>query len=139
MTPENARKKAFLERYKWYTKELDGIDRDINRCILGTLPGSPLYDGMPRGSGRQSDMSDYAVEIEGLIALYSEMKSRRIKALRETAEAIEAVEEDKYRILLNYKYIHNKTWKEIADAMGYVPEYVRRELHSEALNAFKIP
>ena len=139
MTPENKQKKDYLSRYMWYVVKLDEIDQEISKCRMNALPGSPAYDGMPHGSGSDADLSNYAAELDRLILEFKENREKCIKALREISAAIEAVKEPKYNILLRYKYIQLKSWRETADAMGYVPEYVRRELHSKALEAFEIP
>ena len=139
MTPENEAKKEYLSRYRWGIKALEEIEREITQCRLGALPGAIAYDGMPHGSGDSSDLSDYAVKIDGLIMKYRRKREELIDSLHEISEAIEAVEEPRCNILLRYRYIQLKSWRFIANQMVYSEDYVRRELHSLALKLFTIP
>ena len=139
MTPENEAKKDFLSRYKWGKIALDEIETEINACRMGALPGGINYDGMPHGSGDLSDLSDYAARLDDLLMQFRTKRTQLIDDLHEISAAIEVVEDPRSNILLRYRYIQLKDWGDIADAMGYVEDYVRRTLHSRALRDFEIP
>jgi len=139
MTPENEAKKDFLNRYKWGKVALAEIETEINACRMGALPGGINYDGMPHGSGDLSDLSDYAARLDDLLMQFRVKRTQLIDDLHEISAAIEAVEDPRSNILLRYRYIQLKDWGDIADAMGYVEDYVRRTLHSRALRDFEIP
>ena len=94
---------------------------------------------MPHGSGNTSDLSDYAVKLDSLLAKYRAEREKLIDALADIREAIEAVEDARSNILLRYRYIERKTWEEIGQYMGYDSVYVRGTLHSKALKDFQIP
>ena len=139
MTPENEAKKEFLSRYRWGVQALEEIDNEINACRLGALPGAISYDGMPHGSGDMSDLSDYAVKLDGLIMKFRLKRESLIDELHEISSAIEAVEDPRCNILLRYRYIQLKKWEDIATYMNYHVDYVKRELHGYALSQFKLP
>ena len=139
MTPENEAKRDFLMRYHWDLKAIEELESEITACRLGTLPGAIRYTGMPHGSGSTSDLSDYAVRIDELLAKLKAKREETISDLHDIIHAIEAVDDARACVLLRYKYIQRKTWREVAVLMDYDEYYVRRELHSEALRKFKLP
>jgi len=139
MTPENEAKKDFLSRYKWGKIALDEIETEINACRMGALPGGINYDGMPHGSGDLSDLSDYAARLDDLLMQFRAKRTQLIDDLHEISAAIEAVEDPRSNILLRYRYIQLKKWEEIAEAMNFNEDYVKRELHGMALKNFKLP
>ena len=139
MTPENEKKIEYLSRYKWSVMKMEELELEISRCRLGALPGAFTYDGMPRGSGGEKDLSDYAVKLDELIIELKVIRDRAIDELHEISKAIEAVEDAQSNILLRYHYIMLYTWEKTADAMGVTPEYARGTLKGKALKNFKIP
>jgi hypothetical protein len=139
MTPENEAKRDFLMRYHWDLKAIEELESEITACRLGALPGAIRYTGMPRGSGNTSDLSDYAVRIDELLAKLKAKREETISDLHDIIHAIEAVDDARACVLLRYKYIQRKTWREVAALMDYDEVYVKRELHSEALQKFKLP
>lgn len=139
MTPENEAKRDFLMRYHWDLKAIEELESEITACRLGALPGAIRYTGMPHGSGNTSDLSDYAVRIDELLSKLKAKREETISDLHSIIHAIEAVDDARACVLLRYKYIQRKTWREVAALMDYDEYYVRRELHSEALRKFKVP
>lgn len=140
MTPENEAKVNYLKRYKWDLMALEEIEGEITACRLGALPGAISYSGMPHGSGdNNADLSNYAVRIDELLAKFKRKRDEAIRDLHEITDAIEATKPERAQILLRYKYIQDKRWHEIAVLMNYSEEYVRGELHSEALQNFNLP
>lgn len=141
MTSENKAKKAYLNRYRWDVEKLKEIDDEIAACRLGALPGSPSFDGMPHGSASNTDLSDYAAKIDELLMEFKRIREKALQDLKEISLAIEAMGDEYARsnILLRYRYIQLKSWEEIGRAMNFHEVYVKRELHSIALEQFKIP
>lgn len=139
MTPENEAKKEFLNRYRWDKVSLEEICKEIDACRANALPGGINYDGMPHGSGNNSDLSDYAVKYSELLEKLKAKREQLITDLAEISQAIEAVEDPRSNILLRYRYIQLKKWEEIAEAMNFNEDYVKRELHGMALKNFKLP
>lgn len=140
MTPENEAKKEYLNRYHWCAKALEQVDREITQLRLRALPGGINYDGMPHGSGvNHADLANYASKLDEYITKRREKKEELIRTLEEITDAVDAMADERSQILLRYKYIENKTWREVAVLMDYDESYVKRELHSEALQKFKLP
>jgi len=139
MTPERKAKKDYLSRYFWHQKKADEIWQEILQCRQGMLPGSPKYDGMPHGSGYERDLSDHFVKLDELYPTLIDAHDRCLRSYEEIFQAIEAVKEPKYNVLLRYRYIQCKAWAFIADKMGYSEMYCKQELQDAALDAFEIP
>lgn len=138
MTPENQAKKDYLSRYRWGKVRLQEIEQEITQCRLEALPGAITYDAMPHGSGCESDLSDYAAKLDDLIMEFRRQRDETLQSLKEIVEAIEAIEDPRYSILLRYRYIQLKSWRFIADTMGYSETRIRH-LHGSALEIFMIP
>ena len=58
-----------------------------------------------------------------------------INVRREIEEAINKVQNVTLRLLLEQRYLLCKGWEDIADFMGYCVEYVKRDIHKQALRA----
>lgn len=136
---KNADKKEFLESYKWNRMRAQQLESEIMKCRLNELPGAVTLSGMPRGFGGGKDLSDYAARLDDLVRELYAMRDRMIEAMAAVSMAIDAVEDPRCALLLRYKYIQMDTWREIANAMGYSEDYVRRRLHAKALEMFTIP
>ena len=145
MTPENEAKVRFLNRYKGDLIALEEIEGEITACRLGALPGAISYTGMPHGGGdNKADLANYAARIDDLLMKFKRKREETIRDLHEIVDAIDdmARRDPNNEILcalLRYKYIQNKKWREIGVLMNYSEWYVRRELHSKALQKFKLP
>ena len=139
MTPENKVKHDYLNRYKWDVIKLDEIEKEIIAVRLKALPGSPSFDGMPHGSGNNSDLSDYAAKLDDLLMDFKRIREKAIADIREISRAIEDIDSAKHSILLRYRYILLKDWETIGKEMGYTTDYVKGSLKGEALALFKIP
>jgi DNA-directed RNA polymerase specialized sigma24 family protein len=92
--------------------------------------------GMPRGGN--SDWTDTA---NALIDLERTVNARVREMCREkrlAMEAIAAVEEARYREVLELYYLDGYTWEKVAEVMGYDLRWVYR-LHGHALRKIKVP
>ncbi len=64
--------------------------------------------------------------------------SKLIQVKKETKAAIDTVDNDEYRVLLEFRYLSSMRWEEIAVEMNYSLEHTFR-MHRKALKAVKIP
>jgi len=92
--------------------------------------------GMPRGGKYDwTNAIDNVVEMDRKIG--DEINELcRIKRL--VNDAIDAVEDWRYRHILEMRYRNYMTWEQIAEAMGYELRWVY-ELHGRALLCVKVP
>ena len=92
--------------------------------------------GMPRG-GRY-DWADAAVALIELERRNNQEIMDLCRLKHEIWDAIDAVEEAKYRWLLELRYMNCWTWERIADVMGYEVRQVHR-IHGDALQKVRVP
>ena len=132
-------KKIFLKRYGWISDSLDELKEEIERlCLSVMLPRGISYSDMPRGGGK-GGMPEFSAKLEALIDRHQKKADRMAEYLEEINVAIESLENPKERLVLRYKYILRKDWKEIADAMGYKDRRPLYRLRNEALKHLEIP
>lgn len=121
-----------------------GIDRRIelkieererleSRVTSGRMSN---LSGMPRGG--KYDWTDTVSNIMRVTEQINDEIQRLCYVKRLVIEAIEAVEDVKYRTLLELRYRHYMTWEAIADELTYDVRYVYK-LHGEALLCVKVP
>lgn len=133
-------KKKFLKRYGWISDQLREQKEEIEMlCLDAALPRGLTYSGMPRGSGGNNDMSGYAAKLDAMIDRYQQKADRMAECLEEITGTIDALESPTERLVLRYKYILRKDWKEIAAAMGYKDKRPLYRIRNEALIHLEIP
>ena len=110
-------KKRFLRGYIAGKRREQLILDQIQKLRFdATCPEIKGYDGMPGGSGRDSDLSDYFSKIE---EMEEKLEAERLAALR------------RY-------YILREKWNEIPKKMGWSRSKTFR-IYDEALKKIKIP
>lgn len=129
--------KEFLRRARGMDRRIDEATERVMRlrARLETGRMAQISD-MPRGGG--SDWTDTA---NALIDLEMQMNARireMCKLKRLAMEAIEAVEEARYREVLELYYLDGFTWEQVAEQMGYDLRWIYR-LHGRALRKIRVP
>ena len=129
---------------KEFLRMARGVDRRIDRAterverLRARLEAGRLNQltGMPRGGNSDwTETADKLIELEKIVnARVREM----CKVKRLAMEAIEAVEEMRYREVLELYYLDGFTWDTVAQQMGYDVRHVTR-LHGKALQKVKVP
>lgn len=114
-------------------RKIEERERLTSKLTTGRMTN---LTGMPRGG--RFDWTDVVSKvIETDEAIQKEiMELCRVK--REVNAAIAAVEDLRYRRLLELRYRNYMRWEAIADEMGYELRHVTR-LHGEALLCVRIP
>lgn len=129
--------KEFLLRAWKIDQRIDRKIEERERLIAKLTAGrSASISGMPRG-GRfdWTDGVDAVIEMDA--AINAEIKELcRVK--REVNDAIDAVEDARYRSVLELRYRNYKTWAQIADDLGVDERHVYR-MHGRALLRVRIP
>ena len=123
-------------------REIDRLDEKRERIMARLTAGrSANLTGMPRG-GRYdwTDSLEAVIETDKALNDLKEKIRREIsdlcRAKREVAAAINAVEDLRYRRVLELRYRNYLEWQDIAERMGYDVRHVTR-LHGDALQAVK--
>lgn len=130
--------KEFLSQAQWIDARIESKCEEAERLRAKITSGRlSQITGMPRGGsgGDWTDTVAYILKLEADIN-NEVMKLCRVK--RQIAEAIEQVEDMRYRTLLELRYRSNMKWECIAAEMNYEVRHVTR-LHGEALQCVVVP
>lgn len=134
---ENELKKEYLNGYKYARMRAKRVAEQIQQLRLDTMFPCLQGDGMPRGSN-QSDLSDY---MERYDELMEELKKEELDAIEQYTNihiAIEWMEDEEEKEILERKYLMRKTWEAIAKELGMSRRSAIYK-HGEALKHFEIP
>lgn len=135
--PEGMTPKEFLSQ-AWrietrIEKKIEERERIEAKLTSGRMTN---LTGMPRGGNY--DWTDAVASV----MRFTEQINAEIMQLctikRQVNDAIEAVEDRRYRMVLEMRYRNYMSWEEIADEMHYDPRWVQ-ELHGRALLCVKVP
>lgn len=129
--------KEWLSRGKWVEKEIHALEQAqeealalVTRTTAGT--DSERVDG---GGGNSSERA--MVAYADKTAEYAELIDNKIRELvsikLEITRTIAHVEEDRLRLILQYRYVNLMRWERIAEEMHYSYSQLKR-LHRRALN-----
>ena len=133
---ENEKKKEFLRRYRRAVRREQEILDEIQRLRADKMFPSVCNDGMPRGSS-QTDLSDYAANIDEAIEELKEERLEKIKIYREIEIRIRCVKDEDEQEVLRMRYIKGMKWEEVAVKMNYSYRGVLK-IHGKALENFEI-
>ena len=134
---ENELKKEYLNGYKYARMRAKRVAEQIQQLRLDTMFPCLQGDGMPRGSN-QSDLSDY---MERHDELMEELKKEELDAIEQYTNihrAIEWMEDEEEKEILERKYLMRKSWETIAKELG-ISRRTAIRIHGNALINFKIP
>jgi archaellum component FlaC len=127
-----------LKRYITLDREIEHKLREIDHWRAKLTRIMPIYSAEPRGGG-----TIYG-KTEGILAKIVDLENEidadidRLVAIRDGIKTIiESVEDDRERLLLQYRYLDGKTFEKIAVEMNYSWRQIHR-LHSKALTNLKM-
>ena len=134
---ENEKKKEYLRRYNDHVRRIRRIEIELAELRTMRISGSGNTDGMPHGSN-QSDLSDYAADLDELEQKLMKERYKRVLAYKEIVRRIKKLESENEKDVLIYRYIAGYDWWQIAEKLRYSERQVHR-FHGEALEHFEIP
>ena len=137
-TMSNREKIKYLKRYINLDREIERKLEEVSRLRSKLTRITQVLTAEPRGGG-----SIYG-KTEGILAKIVDLENEidadidRLVAIRDGIKTIiEAVEDDRERLLLQYRYLDGRTFEEIAVQMHYSWRQIHR-LHSRALTNLKM-
>ena len=137
-TMTNKDKIKYLKRYINLDREIERKLEEIARLRSKLTRVTEVYSTEPRGGG-----TIYG-KTEGILAKIVDLENEldadidRLVTVRDSIRmVIESVEEDRERLLLQYRYLDGKTFEKIAVEMHYSWRQIHR-LHSRALTNLKM-
>lgn len=135
----NQDKIKYLKRYVWLNKKIDRKYAEIERwrTMLGKVTAQ--YTSQPKGGGSIYKSSDINI-VDKIVDLEAELNNE-IDQLVELKQSIEniiaAVDNDRERMILTYRYIDGQKFEWIASEMSLDWRWMHR-LHVRALNKLQI-
>jgi len=134
----NRDKIKYLKRYINLDREIDRKLEEVARLRAKLTRVTEVYSTEPRGGGsiygKTEEILAKIVDLEKEI----DADVDRLISIRDNIKAIiEAVEDDRERLLLQYRYLDGRTFEEIAVQMHYSWRQIHR-LHSKALTNLKM-
>lgn len=135
---KNAEKIAYLEQY-YEAKNLERrLSEDIDGlCLTSMQAKSPKYDGMPHGHDTERDLSDLMAKLDREFSRLFKQQKKAIEIRQDIEKSINALENEKEKMVLWLRYIKFYSWEMVAIEMSYSYNHVIR-LHDMALNNLHI-
>ena len=134
----NRDKIKYLKRYINLDREIDRKLEEVARLRSKLTRVTEVYSTEPRGGGSIYGKTEEI--IAKIVDLEKEIDADvdRLVAIRDGIKTIiEAVEDDRERLLLQYRYLDGWTFEKIAVEMNYSWRQIHR-LHSKALTNLKM-
>ena len=134
----NQDKIKYLKRYRFLDREISRKVEEVLRLRFNLEKVTAALTPEPKGGG--SIYSKTEAMVAKVVDLEAEINADvdRLFAIRKDIEAaIEAVEDDRERLLLQYRYLDGCTFEWIAGDMGYHWRSVHK-IHVRALSKIKI-
>ena len=129
--------KEYLNKLRTLDKQIDSKLEQIDRLRSLAERVTTTLSFTPKGAGG-ANRTDYCIErIWQLEKEVTEDIDRLVDMKSGIRGAIERVENDKYRLLLEYRYLCGNTWEQIAEKMRIDLRWVYR-MHGRALQEITI-
>ena len=134
---ENEQKKEFLQSYQLAKRDVTRLEEQLAELRIGKMsPGCDIGDGLPHAHNA-TDLSGYAAKVDELEDEIIAARYSRICAFQEVQKRIEAMEDEREKDLLTYRYIRGLKWEEICVRMDYKWRQVHR-IHAMAIKNLKM-
>ena len=131
---ENEKKKEFLMSYQKEKRRVRRLEEQLEELRRNKMSPSVTNDGMPHGTDKK-DLSDYAVKVDEIEQELVASRYSRICAFQEVQKRIEAMEDEREKDLLTYRYIRGMKWEKICTEMKHSWQHIHR-IHAKALKNF---
>ncbi|EFR43022.1 sigma factor-like helix-turn-helix DNA-binding protein [Dialister micraerophilus] len=109
------------------------MERSQLKLMLETVKGQQLHE---RISGTKD--TDFSAALDKLIALEKEIDSlvdEYVDQRKKIISALELIRDDRYRELLNYRYVCGLSLNQISKKMNFSYNYIRK-LHRRAIYVY---
>ena len=129
--------REFLGQMRTIDKRIEQRLEELARLKSQLTRATALISDMPRGGGHKdwTDTLTHAMELEERLAAdVADMIATKSRI----REAIDQVDDGRYRLLLEKRYIIGKSWRAIAREMNYDESWVY-VIHRRALRQIVVP
>ena len=129
--------KEFLSQAYRIDQRIDRKIEEAARLRAKLTQATAVISDMPKGGG-VSDWTNADIKVMELENAIKAEITELCKIKRQIKEAIDAVDDKRYRDLLEMRYRDMWSWEQIAVEMSYTYRHVTR-MHGKALRAIKVP
>lgn len=129
---ENEQKIRYLSRYRRLNQRIDRLLEEQGRWREKAMRITPVLSPVPGGGGSGSPIErpmDKVLEID--VEINREIDELQI-VRQEIRAALNQLEDENLKLLMEYRYIDGLTWEQIAVKMNYCWRQVCRK-HGQAL------
>lgn len=134
---ENEQKKEFLMSYQLAKRDVTRLEEQLAELRIGKMsPGCEIGDGLPHAHNA-TDLSGYAAKVDELEREIVAARYRRICAFERVRNCIEALEDEREKLLLTYRYLRGLKWALICTKMELSWKQIHR-IHARSLKNLKV-
>lgn len=139
----NEQVKQWLWRYREAKKDVRRYENELHELIeTQESTGAIEYSDMPKGSGNQSDLSDYMVKREEAWKRIMKARYKRIVVFQEIKNVIEQLPSADEREIMSCRYIQlngykAKSWEEVCVITNHEWAQAHR-IHAKALKNIRL-
>jgi DNA-directed RNA polymerase specialized sigma24 family protein len=130
-------KKHWLSRYQSINRQVKSKLDEIERLRSLETKITPTLSDMPKGGGSSNKIELMTERIDEIEQQMSDELKNLVDTRAEIEAAIQQVESEPYREVLERRYIHGEHWEQIAVNMNYDYRYTLK-IHGRALGALQI-
>ena len=128
--------KDYLRQIRTIDTRIDNKLEQVERMKSLRERVTTTLTGMPHGGGDTDKLTTITERIWELERQINEDIDQLVTLKTEVRERINAIPDDRYRAVLESKYLCFKTWETIAEDMGYDVRNIYF-LHGRALQAYE--
>ena len=110
--------KAKLKEYKWVRKNIESLESTLAEIRMKAECQTPTLSDMPKSQGDKDKVSSLVALIMDTEQMIAEKLHQSYVLLTDIEKAIEPLPE-REKLLMRLRYIHFKTWEQIAVEMKY--------------------
>lgn len=139
----NDQVKRWLWRYREAKKDVRRYENELHELIeTQESTGAIEYSDMPKGSGSQSDLSDYMVKRDEAWKRIMKARYKRIVVFQEIKNVIEQLPSADEREIMSCRYIQlngykAKSWEEVCVITNHEWAQAHR-IHAKALKNIRL-
>lgn len=136
-TLENEAKIKYLSRYIALNRRIDRLLEEQSRWREKAMRITPVLSPVPGGGGSGSPIErpmDKVLEID--VEINREIDELQI-VRQEIRAALNQLEDENLKLLMEYRYIDGMTWEQIAEKMDYSRQWIF-SLHGKALQKIEL-
>lgn len=131
--------KEYMEQARYLDMQINSKIEQVRTLNELATKVTTVYSDMPHSPNRNTGRMEET--IAKIIDLESEIDrdiDASVDLKREIQTVINNIEDEKYRVLLELRYINQKSWEEIANQLGYDLRYTHK-IHGRALQKITVP